>query len=165
MPLLGPLKSGVEVGQFLPRDRLEDARGDLLAMRNRNGVVEAGGDLVERLFGHEVGNIFRGLDCALLIGGAIITLLTNDQPLGLIPVVPGVAKGSSRVGGVDMHMLQTFWLWLTNSSDKAEKLSFKNQREAAEFVRRLYNESGGPNAKLKELYERGRAVRETEIAA
>ncbi|MBM0202963.1 hypothetical protein JNW90_07525 [Micromonospora sp. STR1s_5] len=59
-----------------------------------------------------------------------------------------------------MHMLQTFIDWLTRSSDKAEKLSFKNQREAAEFVRRLYNESGGPNPKLKELYRRGRAMRD-----
>jgi hypothetical protein len=64
--------------------------------------------------------------------------------------------------GAPMHTLQTFWVWLTRSSDKAEKLAFKNQREAAEFVRRLYNENGAPNAKLRELYRRGRELREAE---
>jgi hypothetical protein len=59
-----------------------------------------------------------------------------------------------------MHMLHTFWTWLSRSSDKTEKLAFKNQREAAEFVRRLYNESSEPNAKLRELYRRGRELRE-----
>ncbi|GEO13541.1 hypothetical protein MAE02_12370 [Microvirga aerophila] len=59
-----------------------------------------------------------------------------------------------------MHMLQTFIAWLWRSSDKTEKLAFKNQREAAEFVRRLYNENGAPNAKLKELYRRGRQMRD-----
>ena len=54
-----------------------------------------------------------------------------------------------------MHTLHAFCVWLTRSSDKAEKLAFKNQREAAEFVRRLYNESGAPNEKLKEFYRRG----------
>lgn len=58
-----------------------------------------------------------------------------------------------------MHMLQTFLFWLSRSSDKSEKLAFKNQREAAEFVRRVYNENGAPNAKLKEVYRRGREIR------
>ena len=59
-----------------------------------------------------------------------------------------------------MNLFQTFRLWLGLSSDKSEKLAFKNQREAAEFVRRLYNENGAPNAKLKEVYRRGREMRD-----
>jgi hypothetical protein len=62
-----------------------------------------------------------------------------------------------------MHMFHTFYLWLTRSSDKAEKLAFKNHQEAAEFVRRLYNESGQPNAKLRDLYQRGRAMRDDAL--
>jgi hypothetical protein len=62
-----------------------------------------------------------------------------------------------------MHMFNTFYRWLTQSSDKAEKLAFKNHREAAEFVRRLYNESGQPNAKLRDLYKRGRAMRDHAV--
>ncbi|MBX9930475.1 MAG: hypothetical protein K2Y56_02875 [Methylobacterium sp.] len=60
-----------------------------------------------------------------------------------------------------MNLFQTFRLWLGLSSDKSEKLAFKNQREAAEFVRRLYNENGAPNAKLKEVYRRGREMRDS----
>ena len=64
-----------------------------------------------------------------------------------------------------MHMLQTFIAWLSRSSDKAEKLEFKTQREAAEFVRRVYNENGAPNAKLQALYARGKQIREHGIAS
>jgi hypothetical protein len=41
---------------------------------------------------------------------------------------------------------------MVRANDKPEKLLFKNQREAAEFVRRVYNGSGGPNDKLREMY-------------
>jgi ribosomal protein S18 acetylase RimI-like enzyme len=57
-------------------------------------------------------------------------------------------------------MFHTFYLWLTRSSEKSEKIAFKNHREAAEFVRRLYNENGQPNAKLREVYQRGRSMRQ-----
>jgi len=58
-----------------------------------------------------------------------------------------------------MHILQVFRQWLSRSSEKTEKLSFKNQREAAEFVRRVYNQNGAPNAELKKLYRRGVELR------
>ena len=58
-----------------------------------------------------------------------------------------------------MHMWNTFLQWITRASEKSEKLSFKNQREAAEFVQRLYEESGGPNRRLRELYANGRSLR------
>jgi hypothetical protein len=64
-----------------------------------------------------------------------------------------------------MHMFHTFYLWLTRSSDKSEKLAFKTHREAAEFVRRLYNENGEPNAKLREVYQRGRSIRQDGLDA
>lgn len=54
-----------------------------------------------------------------------------------------------------MYSLKEFWRWITRASDKAEKLEFKSQREAADFVRRLYNKNGAPNERLRELYNQG----------
>lgn len=80
--------------------------------------------------------------------------------VGTEPQFPRSAMSTCSAAGsqprsIGMHSLHTFWLWITRSSDKAEKLEFKNQREAAEFVRRVYNESGTPNAKLRQLYQKG----------
>jgi len=58
-----------------------------------------------------------------------------------------------------MHLLDTFRQWLTSSSEKTEKFAFKNEREAAEFVRRVYNENGSPNRHLKALYKEGKELR------
>ena len=55
-----------------------------------------------------------------------------------------------------MHLLSTFTAWFRRSSEKVEKIEFKTQREAAEFVRRVYNQNGAPNEALKEYYRRGR---------
>ena len=38
--------------------------------------------------------------------------------------------------------------WWNSLALSNGKLKFKNQREAAEFVRRAQNENGGPNAKI-----------------
>jgi hypothetical protein len=38
-----------------------------------------------------------------------------------------------------------FWNYLAQRNGK---LKFRTQREAAEFVRRVQNENGGPNAKI-----------------
>jgi hypothetical protein len=62
-------------------------------------------------------------------------------------------------GRLEMLMLHAFWQWMIRSSDRTEKLAFRNQREAAEFVRRVYKEQGGPNAKLQDLYQRGRELK------
>lgn len=67
-----------------------------------------------------------------------------------------------RTGSTNMHMLHTFLQWIGRSSDKTEKLAFKNQREAAAFVRRVYNENGAPNAELKKLYRRGVDIRNAQ---
>ena len=44
-----------------------------------------------------------------------------------------------------------WWNWL---AQKNGKLKFRTQREAAEFVRRVQNENGGPNAKIQAMRER-----------
>ena len=58
----------------------------------------------------------------------------------------------------EMHMFGTFVAWLRRSSDKSEKLEFKSHRKATEFARRIYNESGKPNAKLRAAYKQGRSM-------
>jgi hypothetical protein len=42
----------------------------------------------------------------------------------------------------------TFMRWWNALALRNGKLKFRNQREAAEFVRRVQNENGGPNAKI-----------------
>lgn len=38
--------------------------------------------------------------------------------------------------------------WWNSLAQRNGKLKFRSQREAAEFVRRVQNEHGGPNAKI-----------------
>ncbi len=45
----------------------------------------------------------------------------------------------------------TFMRWWNLLASRNGKLKFRSQREAAEFVRRVYNESQGPNAKILEM--------------
>ncbi|WFT83802.1 hypothetical protein QA634_35305 (plasmid) [Methylobacterium sp. CB376] len=70
-----------------------------------------------------------------------------------------------------MYTFREFLRWFTQSSDKAEKLEFKSQREAAEFVRRIYNQNGAPNQKLRDLYNKadqlerdGRVIKKASAA-
>ncbi len=52
-----------------------------------------------------------------------------------------------------MNGLMTFWNWLTRGGGKPDKAPFKNDKEAAEFVRRVYNANPGPNQKLRRLHQ------------
>jgi hypothetical protein len=54
----------------------------------------------------------------------------------------------------DMDVIETFMRWWNLLAQRNGKLKFKNQREAAEFVRRVQNEHGGPNAKILAMRER-----------
>jgi hypothetical protein len=53
--------------------------------------------------------------------------------------------------GRAMNPIQVFMRWWNNLARKNGKLKFRNQREAAEFVRRVQNENGGPNDKILEM--------------
>ena len=50
-----------------------------------------------------------------------------------------------------MTIVATFHRWWNNLASKNGKLKFNNQREAAEFIRRTHNQSGGPNAPIIEM--------------
>ena len=55
-----------------------------------------------------------------------------------------------------MSVIVVFMRWWNALAAKNGKLKFRNQREAADFVRRVHNENGGPNAKiiaLRRAYE------------
>lgn len=45
-------------------------------------------------------------------------------------------------------VILAFMRWWNTLALRNGKLKFRTQREAAEFVRRVQNENGGPNAKL-----------------
>ncbi len=45
-------------------------------------------------------------------------------------------------------VIVAFMRWWNTLALRNGKLKFRNQREAAEFVRRVQNENGGPNAKI-----------------
>jgi hypothetical protein len=53
-----------------------------------------------------------------------------------------------------MDMIETFMRWWNALAQRNGKLKFRTQREAAEFVRRVQNENGGPNAKILEMRRR-----------
>jgi hypothetical protein len=54
----------------------------------------------------------------------------------------------------DMDVIETFMRWWNTLAQRNGKLKFKTQREAAEFVRRVQNEHGGPNAKMLAMRQR-----------
>jgi hypothetical protein len=47
-----------------------------------------------------------------------------------------------------------FARWWNNLAQRNGKLKFRTQREAAEFVRHVQNENGGPNAKIIAMRKR-----------
>jgi hypothetical protein len=51
-------------------------------------------------------------------------------------------------------VIGTFMRWWNTLALRNGKLKFRNQREAAEFVRRVQNENGGPNAKILAMRQR-----------
>jgi hypothetical protein len=53
-----------------------------------------------------------------------------------------------------MDLIESFMRWWNLQASRNGKLKFRNQREAAEFVRRVQNEHGGPNAKMIEMRKR-----------
>lgn len=58
-----------------------------------------------------------------------------------------------------MHVIELFMRWWNELAQHNGKLKFRTQREAAEFVRRVQNENGGPNAKIVEMRKRYNEVK------
>jgi hypothetical protein len=54
-----------------------------------------------------------------------------------------------------------WWNWL---AQKNGKLKFRTQREAADFVRRVQAENGGPNGKIQAMRERYEEIRRARAA-
>lgn len=67
-----------------------------------------------------------------------------------------------------MSVIANFVRWWNALAVKNGKMKFRNQREAADFVRRVQNQNGGPNAKiiaLRRAYEeanRSKARQQTQ---
>jgi hypothetical protein len=55
---------------------------------------------------------------------------------------------------MDNPVILAFMRWWNTLALRNGKLKFRTQREAAEFVRRVQNENGGPNAKILEMRQR-----------
>ena len=55
---------------------------------------------------------------------------------------------------MDNPLILAFMRWWNGLAIRNGKLKFKTQREAAEFVRRVQNENGGPNAKILAMRQR-----------
>jgi hypothetical protein len=51
-------------------------------------------------------------------------------------------------------VILAFMRWWNALAQRNGKLKFRNQREAADFVRRVQNENGGPNAKIVAMRQR-----------
>ena len=55
---------------------------------------------------------------------------------------------------MDNSLILAFMRWWNALALRNGKLKFRTQREAAEFVRRVRNENGGPNAKIQAMRQR-----------
>lgn len=55
---------------------------------------------------------------------------------------------------MDNPIILAFMRWWNTLALRNGKLKFRTQREAAEFVRRVQNENGGPNAKILAMRQR-----------
>jgi hypothetical protein len=55
---------------------------------------------------------------------------------------------------MDNPVILAFMRWWNALALRNGKLKFRTQREAAEFVRRVQNENGGPNAKMLAMRQR-----------
>jgi hypothetical protein len=51
-------------------------------------------------------------------------------------------------------VIAAFARWWNSLASNNGKLKFKTQQEASEFVRRVQDENGGPNAKIIEMRRR-----------
>jgi hypothetical protein len=61
-----------------------------------------------------------------------------------------------------MSAIQMFMTWWNALARRNGKLKFKTQREAADFVRRVHNENGGPNAKIIAMRQRYEDVKRAQ---
>ncbi|MEM7525745.1 MAG: hypothetical protein AAF360_18720 [Pseudomonadota bacterium] len=59
-------------------------------------------------------------------------------------------------------VISTFRHWWNALAKKNGKLKFRNEREAADFVRRIQNKNRGPNAKLIEMRKEYEAVKKSQ---
>jgi|688.fasta_scaffold461025_3 hypothetical protein len=64
-----------------------------------------------------------------------------------------------------MLAIDIFLRWWNSLAAKNGKLKFSNRRQAAEFVRRVQNENGGPNAKIIEMRRRYNSVNNAKRSA
>jgi hypothetical protein len=65
-----------------------------------------------------------------------------------------------------MNTIETLFMqWWNRLAGRNGKLKFRTQREAAEFVRRVQNENGGPNAKIVAMRLRYNEVNRARAAA
>tara|TARA_R110002074_G_scaffold104113_7_gene224753 strand:+ start:3001 stop:3228 length:228 start_codon:yes stop_codon:yes gene_type:complete len=62
-------------------------------------------------------------------------------------------------------VIDSFFSFWNGLAKRNGKLKFRNRREAFEFVRRVKNASGGPNAKILEMRRNYEAIQETRTAA
>lgn len=81
--------------------------------------------------------------------------LTRDNlvPIKRTEKIIGNDCNRERKDGA-MNFVQYFLVWWNRQAAKNGKTKFRNQKEAAEFIRQVQNRTGGPNAKLIAMRER-----------
>jgi hypothetical protein len=82
----------------------------------------------------------------------------SSELLGNYPTIDGanqLAEPATKLEhSMSNHVVLAFMRWWNTLALRNGKLKFRNQREAAEFVRRVQNENGGPNAKIVAMRQR-----------
>ena len=62
-------------------------------------------------------------------------------------------------------LIDTFMSFWNSLAKKNGKLKFRNRREAAEFVRRVSNQNGGPNKKIQDMRREYEAIQKTRTVS
>lgn len=60
-----------------------------------------------------------------------------------------------------MAIIDTFMHWWNLLAQRNGKLKFRTREEAAEFVRKVHQQNGGPNEKIRAMRERYEEVNRT----
>lgn len=63
-------------------------------------------------------------------------------------------ENPTHLKATTMNPTLIFMRWWNSLARRNGKLKFRNQREAAEFVRKVQNQNGGPNAKIVGMRKR-----------
>jgi hypothetical protein len=95
----------------------------------------------------------------------MVQFLVHTRLIGsLKSIIAYAAHFNCQKGAIMTSAIEAFWRWWNRLAQKNGKLKFRTYREAAEFVRRVQKENGGPNDKILAMRKRYNEIRRARAA-